>query len=368
MRVLHGVSLVLAAGFALAACADAPTGPVEVDATLAAKGGVPGPPGGGGDDDGGGGGGGGDDPPATVTAEFLLSRQVRVGSGKKGGPNANRSFSIIKMDLAGNQALAQAETDESGFDSIEPRWAPDGARFSYWRNDLSRGAFDMVVGHLDGSPSSVVAPGSVCSSTDWSPVATGDGSERIAFLSGPCDGSTGWGDLRVVRPDGTGNEQLTSTTDLRRIVWSRDARRILAHTTGPAHGLRLHEVSCSAGSCAVTASVDLDLSALGLTSADSYGSMDWARTGDEVLINVNFDDRGPGDLAILDLSDTPSLRWITRTPDADEYSASWGPDDSEIVFTRWSSSTGAAVWIRDLATGTETHLSDQYPAFGMDWR
>lgn len=224
------------------------------------------------------------------------------------------------------------------------------------------------MGHLDGTAPDLLAPaGSPCTpSTDWSPGPLDDGVERIAFVSGPCL----TGDLWVVVPDGTELDRLTFTGDVQRVVWALDGTRILAHTLDAAaatNGLRLYDIHCGAGECSVTAATDLDLSSLGLTSVDSYGQMDAAHTFDGVLLGVNAGGNGPADLAILDLSNSPSIEYVARTAD-DEYAATWGPDDAEIGFTRYSSSTGAAVWILDLATGAETLLSDQYPAYGMDWR
>lgn len=202
----------------------------------------------------------------------------------------------------------------------------------------------------------------------------------IAYLEGTRDDAGAWlgDDLYVMRTDGSGRTRLTRHTEtsggivrVSRAEWSRSADRILAilwnHDTAE-FTRRLYTIDCAAA-CALTDSIDLDLSA-GLAPVDGFGQMDWAHASDRFVTQVLINDRGPGDLWIVDLSDptAPSLTRLTSTDAVNEGEPAWSADDSEIAFESDADGVVRVYLMNADGTARRAVSAEIGNGFGLDWK
>jgi hypothetical protein len=336
----------LAVGFLLLGCENVPTADTASDIgdeVLLAKGGG-GKPGGGG--------------PAEIT--ILFDR-------RESGSSRSRGYSILGMDRTGAHIPLLGDADEIDMESVEPRWAPDGLHFVYNREVAGEGYFEIVIGHVDGTVTPILA-GPSLGYPVWSPQPLVDGQARIAYVQE--------GDLYVMGTGGSDVHQLTYGLDVENLAWSRDATQILAAVRNApdiSSHLELFDVTCDASACEVTGSTALDLSAFGIAPDDRLGVDDWAHLSDRVLIHyVQAGSYGLRELGILDLADSgsPSFTFLTDNPGGQAYNSAWSWDDSEVVYVKFpigkKRSTG--IVIRDVATGEDTQIYDGGASSGMDWR
>jgi Tol biopolymer transport system component len=187
-------------------------------------------------------------------------------------------------------------------------------------------------------------PGHTTAYLAWSPGATPDGSEKIAF-NVPLDGQVG-NEVWVVNPDGTGLQNLTGT-DLRTEVqptWAPDAARLavqfidLAVSGGAlvptAAGLEIYDLAADgAGGIAIQA-VETVFADVEHPEAVVFGDLDWARTGDVLAFSRTPAGGDLRDLWTIDLLDPAHPVQVTSTPTLDESHPSWSPDDGRLVFVQ----------------------------------
>jgi Tol biopolymer transport system component len=326
-RLSCGLVTILMIG--LFACQDTGLGPDPsmLDSAMARKDPKPKPP----PDDGGG---------STVAPTIVFSESAR-----RVGPV------LYFMDADGNRGEAMA--DGKQIKGISPRWSPDGTQFVYTQEVTFRKAPDeirLMVATLD--------PGT----DSWSVAQVPTSSMRVGFF--PDWSPHGWlvfndgGDLWTIRPDGTGETQLTSDGDLNdRALWSRDGSTILAHIhDGTGWSLRLYAVDCSSGTCAQIGSpTEILLADLGVATLEEVDPLDWAHGSDRVLCAMGTS--AGWDLGILDLSEpgAPSLTNLTNSPDAGETAGAWSPDDSQVVHNSFTfDGAPTQMLIRDVSTGDIT--------------
>lgn len=273
-------------------------------------------------------------------------------------------FVFYFMDTDGNRGEALVDGDP--MEGVSARWAPDGTRFVYTREVTFKKApseLRLMVASLD--------PG-----TDtWSVARVPVSSTRTGY---PAWSPHDWivynvaGDLWTVRPDGSGETQLTSDGDIAdNTVWSRDGSKVLAHVhDGTGWRMRLYSVDCSSGTCEQDAApTEILLPDLGLDPLDDLAPVDWAHTQDKVLCALGTS--AGWDMAILDLTDpsSPTLENLTDSPEAGESQGAWSPDDTQIVHDRWTFDRAPMqLVIRDLATGTvSVSVEADVSRFGVDW-
>jgi len=149
------------------------------------------------------------------------SRKVALASYAVGS-----NFQIYAVDPNGEH-LTNISNSNAG-DNL-PLWSPDGSRIAF---TSLRGGFNvqLYVMNADGSQQKNVTP-SLPSARDH--VWSADGS-MLAFTSSQT--ASAEKDIYVVKPDGTGPENLTDTTDVADIApqWSRDASHVafVSHRDG----------------------------------------------------------------------------------------------------------------------------------------
>lgn len=337
-------------------------------------------------------GGGGDPPPPDPSANSTILFSTHV----KGKVKRQRlDWSLHVMDADGtNVTRLFSNTTEAGTESTWPHWAPDDTRFVFNRG--MAGIHGVAVANVDGTDLETILESAwAFPRPRWSPaaVAGADGQEKIAYLDGFRDpnGVFVGPDLFVSNVDGSDRTRLTahgpsgptcaripitSRFSVSQLEWSRSADRILATVYDcdtQEFTRRLYTLDCS-GVCAVTDSVDLDLSA-SISSIDGFGQMAWGRTADRVVISIRPGSRGPvADLWILDLSLplAPVLTQLTNTSvntsmlDATE--PTWSPDDLEIAFTSWLVDNTRHAFVMN-ADGTNLRdIGEIGNSHGMDWR
>lgn len=212
------------------------------------------------------------------------------------------------LDVRGERNL----TNDPGHANRYPSWSPDGSQLVYSRQSPFTGTGPLFTIRRDGSaPTRITSASGVNENPSWSP----DG-QLIAFVSD----RSGNHDLWVVRPDGTGLQQLTDTPDIQEgnPDWSPDGTRlaydVCRSATFPCPG-----------------------------SAPNYE-----------IVTANADGSG--------------LRFLTHVAGIDANPA-WSPDGSRLVFR--SDRTGFThVWTMTATGGDLTQLTTRNFTGGVDpdWR
>jgi len=285
---------------------------------------------------GGGGGGGG-------------------GSGGNGGSGAiPAGAAIVYVD--GDLEVMTVDGTASG--TVLAIGKKGFVRFPTWSADDSRYAVAAKIGQntgiyvvmADGSASTMLVPysGNAHPSPDWSPTATADGWEKIAFdLQDP---TTGNKDIWICNPDGSGLTNLTGTPyvyetdpcfsrDGTHLAFVRDASEIVVVDLGMVNG-------------------QLGITAQTVVHQDPnsiFHGLAWANTQDllafsQLDLTVSFTMR----LGLLAPFVTPSAPIYLTNSDGDERSASFAPDDSAIAFQRGGSAPG--IYVMELTGMTESRI------------
>jgi Tol biopolymer transport system component len=360
--------LALAALVLFVACEQTPTAPEEASAeALFKKGGKP---------------GGGDPPPSVTDPVLLYASWYGGGLGRLG-------LSMYRMNVDGAFERVFEDAVESEVESSDPSFAPDGQQFVFSRNVVKKGGnvslLQIARANLNGSGFTVLHEiedgGGILRRPSWSPAPLGDGQEKISYLEGARDATGIWmgNDLFIMNVDGTERTRLTSHTlvsqgnvRVSQAEWSRTADRILAiiyHSDTDQFTRRLYTIDC-ATVCALTDSVDLDLSAR-LAPVDGFDQIDWARNSDRIATQVLPGDRYPGDLWIIDISDplAPSFTQLTNTPSLNERNPTWSPDESQIAFKNYVDGIVRVYLMNADGTNVTAISGDIGIDFGnMDWQ
>ena len=279
---------------------------------------------------GGGGKPGGDPPPPADPAIVYFS---------------NGDLMVMNAD-GSNQTVVLADAS-SAYGLVDCSVSPDGTRVVFRGRIDGEGLY--VIG-LDGNGLTKILdnpPTRFSFHLKWSPAATPDGEEKIAFNMTALDMSTSdrrGNEVWVMNPDGSELQNLTDN-DLRTEaspVWSADGTKLavffieLAEVVGgtvrTAAGLEILNLAADATGGIEIASTTTVLSETEDPDSLRMGALDWARDSNRLVFTqtpAGSDDR---DLYIIDMDNPPTITRVTNTPDFDESECSWSPDDSRIVF------------------------------------
>jgi TolB protein len=111
-------------------------------------------------------------------------------------------FDLYTMQLDGT-ALKRIVTDTTSFGDLRPRWSPSGQDVVFWRDTFTDNDLYLVHANGQGLRRLTNTPTRAEESPSWSP--SGD---EIVFMGFFSDGSPGR--LYSIRPDGTGDTQLST--------------------------------------------------------------------------------------------------------------------------------------------------------------
>ena len=262
--------------------------------------------------------------------------------------NFSRDLYVVGADGTGLTALTTTAADERA-----PDWSPDGAKIVFQRLGDAPGLWTM---NADGSGAARLTTGASDGQPAWSPDGT-----QIALRRIDADG---FDDLWVVRPDGTGETQLTDEppdaydSDP---SWSPDGARLVFNRepdSGATPADRDEEL------------VVLDLAGGALTQITNNDFSDddpaWSPDGGQIVLRSRGCADGCGaDLYAMAADGSGTRANLTNTPGAEEISPDWwapsGPPDADgdgILDEVDADPTGATGAFSD-GTGTSGSITDR---------
>ena len=193
----------------------------------------------------------------------------------------------------------------------------------------------------------------------------------VAYQTNRHDGQFGPDGIRLVHPDGTGDHRIAAATRDAQLLpdWHPDGDRLVYTIRGGAHE-PLYEYDLTTGRSRQLFECD----------GDCFGDDEPTYSPDGTTVAfvrylAPFTEFGPADCSLWlgDLA-TLAIRRLTHNGSCDrEYFPRWSPDGSRLAYMRERYDdavelVGTAVFVVDVATGTETRLTDWSDAFGdPDW-
>lgn len=246
--------------------------------------------------------------------------------------NAGTNNGIFVMDANGANVVKVSATGDY------PSWSPASQKIAY----VDQG--NLLVMNRDGTGKVSIATNvSLSYAPAWSPVPAPDGRYKIAYTA------SAESDRWVVNPDGTGSRQLTFTSNelytghLESVCsWSPDATRIVFgcwHDLVAApylqNCLEVITVGVSGGNLVETSRTTLIQD---LTGDMLFYSVDWCRLGnpDRVAVSVMSFTASRQTIYTMDVANPSSFAKLLPSWTAEIMSPSWSPDDSQIVFSTYT--------------------------------
>jgi dipeptidyl aminopeptidase/acylaminoacyl peptidase len=278
------------------------------------------------------------------------------GKGKPGGndPPADPAIvfwqggDLMVMDADGSNVT---RVFDGGFLTGFPAWSPDASQIAFAIDE--DGIYLMNADGTGVSRIVTLSAGERVYGVAWSPVATADGAEKIAFCVRDTAATTDVFDLYLVNVDGSGLTRLTTGLKVMSPTWSPDAERIAVKVAYPQRIL-VHDIGRVSGQLAITSTTDITTN--GPLDGNDIYVPDWARTQD--LIAVISQEKGvnPNELWIIPLAN-PSGAY--RVVEQAGQTLSWSPDDSEILYLAGHPTRSHEVfYVVSLASETSTMIYD----------
>lgn len=276
------------------------------------------------------------------------------GGGKppKGDPPADPVIAVVvNYDLFVIDADGSNETRLVRGGAGGPKsWSPDGTRIAFVGDSQGLGIYLI---NADGSGLQKIhalttGPGRL----EWSPGATADGEEKLAFGLAV----TGGTDLFVINLDGSGLVNLTNSPGPRsKPSWSPGADRIVVLERNPRRVV-VYDVGLVGGSLATTGSTDVT----GALAGEPVNSPAWAKTKNEIAVYVDESGGASHGLWIIPV-DAPADAYRVLAGETSNGSSapSWSEDDSQILYGSWDPNAkkqGEMLKVLDFATGTTTRI------------
>lgn len=228
-----------------------------------------------------------------------------------------------------------------------PCWSPDGSEIAFVaRINGSSGVW--AIRSNGTNLRQIVASAAFPWYASWSPVATADGSERIAYLGAG-------GDIFLVRPDGTGVVQLTTGGGFGPLDWSSDGGRLT--TSRGTYNIWVLDVGAVAGQPVLTGMTSVHTGSGG----GPIPAPRWDADDSRIFFVAN------SDVAWVDATLTNGpLHFVTYTPSLmEEHLGEPSPDGTRLTYARVASNQ-YNVYTFDLNGGGETLLATK--ACKPNWR
>jgi Tol biopolymer transport system component len=293
----------------------------------------------------------------TMLSAAVLANGVTSARGVAPGANGRIAFD---SDRSGDSEIYTMDRDGGNLVDVTnnpasdsgPAWSPDGTQiaFSSNRNTIHSQLFVM---NADGSQVTQLTTEALgAGSPSWSP----DG-DQIAYNCVPSDGHD---HICTIHSDGTGRVQLTfCCSDQTRPSWSPDGTKILFDSTENAAGsYDLYTIDPDG-----TNQVDITN-----TSTTDEDVARWSPDGSLIVFEW-FDDnyRFSIELGLMN-ADGTNERPITDTTE-NEYSPSWSPDGTEIVYVSDAQYPAYDVYILPLGSKHSTDITNGTSFnYDVDWQ
>lgn len=237
------------------------------------------------------------DEPGFGVFSFAFTAQSRVG----------RHANIWVGSTLDVTSIAPLVDENASFGEFD--WSPAGDRiiFDSDREDPLRQFDRTYVMGLGGiAPEAITAFHANRVSNRWSP-----NGEWVAYVETRKDGR--FGNLHLIRPDGSGDSLLTSSGRDGAPMWSPDGSLIAFQRIGDGAGIWLHDVAGG--------------TEWQLVASPSVEYIDWAPSGDWLVYNAYFNLQS--DVCVANVDGTT---WRLTEDSGFDGHATWSPDGKQILF------------------------------------
>jgi Tol biopolymer transport system component len=255
-------------------------------------------------------------------------------------------LTVVNADGSNKKVLTP---QVKGVSSGGADWSPDGKKIVFVDNALGPTWVNII--NVDGTGQHrILELRNSWGPVAWSPMPLGDGQYKIAVCHKailPGGGLKEDNDLFLVNLDGTGEVQLTDTTDVDegywsagQIAWSPLGDMIAVATP---EDVIVYRIDYAGGQFTATSLGGIQrVPGSPIANALEIFDVDWANTGNMVVVATSSPEAAAYDLWIVDVFNPVNVFRVTSTALYYERECSWSPSDSQIAYIQGPTS---GIWV-----------------------